>query len=271
MARRWYAASLVFALTTAPLVQADDAAAIDYRKSVMRTLGEQVQALSMVAQGKAPAGNLKLHTEALALTGGQALKAFEPRAEGGHAKAEVWKNWKDFSERMEQLTTNLAQLDKSAKAGGVAGVAPRMAELLTCQGCHDNYRAPLSPAKEKPVQSAAILYRQHVMNSIDAQSAALGQILSTEIPDTNLTSHLEVLALIAAGSLKAFEPKAPGGASKPQVWDQWPDFSKRMDEFAHKTAAAAETARQQGVDAALPGIMAALSCKGCHDVYRQMR
>lgn len=271
MGRRRYATSIAFVLIGMSPAQADDAAAIDYRRSVMRTLGQQVESLAMVVQGAAPPVNLQLHTEALVVTAAQALSAFETHAEGGHARAELWRNWQDFSQRMRQLSTNLARLDQSAKAGGVAAAAPAMKELLTCKGCHETYRTPLPPAEAKPVEAASIRYRQHLMNSIDAQSAALGQILSMEIPNTNLTSHLEVLALIAAGSLKAFEPKVPGGGSKPQVWNQWPDFSKRMDVFAHKTAQAADIAKRQGVDAALPGIMGALTCKECHDTYRQKR
>lgn len=266
---RWiHAMSIALALAVAPVILAEDAEVIDYRREVMRTLGEQVQALSMTARGKAPAANFSVHTQALALASRQALKAFEPRAEGGNAKPDVWKNWTDFSAKLNQLVVNLTELDKAGKSGGAAAGTARMKELLTCQGCHDTYRKPLSPDSTKPEANAAIQYRRHMMSSIDAQSTALGQILSMEIPDANLASHLEVLAVVAGGSLKAFEPKVPGGESKAEVWSHWPDFSKRMDEFAHKTAQAATVAREQGNDAALPGIVEALTCKGCHDIYR---
>lgn len=114
-----------------------------------------------------------------------------------------------------------------------------------------------------------IEYRQHVMNTLNEQSAALGQILSTAVPDDNAVLHLDALALAAATALKAFEPKVPGGEAKPEVWSKWPDFSQRMNEFAKKTADAAKTAHTQGKEAALTNILDALTCKGCHDVYRQ--
>ena len=111
-------------------------------------------------------------------------------------------------------------------------------------------------------------YRQHVMNTLNAQTAALGQILSTAIPDDNVVEHLEVIALTASTGLKAFEPKVQGGEAKPDVWTHWDDFSKRMNEFAQKTAAAAKQAKAGGKDEVLANILDALSCKSCHDVYR---
>jgi cytochrome c556 len=42
-----------------------------------------------------------------------------------------------------------------------------------------------------------------------------------------------------------------------------------MNEFAAKTAAMAKTAHEQGKDEALAQAVDALSCKQCHDVYRE--
>jgi len=124
---------------------------------------------------------------------------------------------------------------------------------------------PLAHADDKDT----IDYRQHIMNTLNEQSAALGQILSTAVPDDNAVAHLNAIALTASTALKAFEPKVPGGEARPRVWSDWPDFSKRMNEFAQKTAAAAKTANEQGKDAALSNILDALTCKSCHDVYRE--
>jgi cytochrome c556 len=112
-------------------------------------------------------------------------------------------------------------------------------------------------------------YREHIMNTLHEQSEALGQILSTNIPDDNTVAHLDQLALAAGLALKAFEPKVPGGEAKASVWQNWPDFAKRMTEFAQKTAATAKAAHEQGKEAGLAGLADALTCKGCHDVYRQ--
>lgn len=115
----------------------------------------------------------------------------------------------------------------------------------------------------------AIDYRQHIMNTLNEQAAALGEILSGAIPDDNAIAHMDALALSAATALKAFEPKVPGGQSKPEVWSQWADFSKRMNDFAQKSAEMARVAHAQGKDAGLAIVMDALSCKKCHDSYRK--
>jgi cytochrome c556 len=112
-------------------------------------------------------------------------------------------------------------------------------------------------------------YRQHIMNTLNEQAAALGEILSGAIPDDNVVSHIDALALTAATALKAFVPKVPGGEARPEVWSQWDDFSRRMNDFAQQTASMAKIAHAQGKEAALAKVMDALSCKKCHDSYRR--
>ncbi len=113
-----------------------------------------------------------------------------------------------------------------------------------------------------------IAYRQHIMKSLEHQTAALGQILSGAGPAENTLAHMETLALTASVALKSFEAKVPGGAAKPEVWSNWADFSKRMKEFAEKSAEMAKVGREQGVDQAAMLVIEALPCKGCHDDYR---
>jgi cytochrome c556 len=124
---------------------------------------------------------------------------------------------------------------------------------------------PIAHADDKDV----IDYRQHIMNTLGEQAAALGEILSTVVPDDNAVAHINAIALTASTALKAFEPKVPGGQAKPTVWSNWPDFSKRMNELAQRTADAAKVAKEKGKDAALSNILDQLTCKSCHDVYRQ--
>ena len=67
---------------------------------------------------------------------------------------------------------------------------------------------------------------------------------------------------------KAFEPRVPGGAAKPEIWSKWPDFSKRLDVLTAATEALSKTAKDGGVAATSPTLQAVLTCKGCHDTYR---
>ena len=123
---------------------------------------------------------------------------------------------------------------------------------------------PAAFASDKEI----IDYRQHIMNTLNEQSAALGQILSTAIPGDNAAAHINAIALTASTALKAFEPKVPGGEAKAEVWADWADFSKRMNEFAQKTNQSAKMAKEQGADAALANVLDALTCKSCHEIYR---
>ena len=114
----------------------------------------------------------------------------------------------------------------------------------------------------------AIEYRQRIMKSLEQQTAALGQILSGAGPAENTLAHMETLALSASTAAKSFEAKVPGGAAKPEVWKNWADFSKRMKDFAEKSAEMAKVGREQGPEQAAMLVIDALPCKSCHDDYR---
>jgi len=114
-----------------------------------------------------------------------------------------------------------------------------------------------------------IAYRQGIMKALDAQTAALGMMLSGAIPPDNLVSHLETIALIAASSLESFRPNVPGGESNPEVWAKWADFETRMNDFSTNIAKVAKLGKEQGQDAIMNDLAPALSCKSCHDHYRK--
>jgi len=111
-------------------------------------------------------------------------------------------------------------------------------------------------------------YRENIMKSLDAQTASLGMIVSTQVPDTNLVKHADAIALIAVQAKKSFEAKVLGGESKPEVWANNADFVKRMDDFVAKTAILAKSAKEGGVPVVMEQMVGALTCKGCHDLYR---
>jgi cytochrome c556 len=114
-------------------------------------------------------------------------------------------------------------------------------------------------------------YRERIMKTLDEQAAAVGMILSSAAPGENMAAHLQAIALTAQIALKAFEPKVVGGEAKPEVWSNWADFSKRMNEFSKNSLEAAAMAKDKGYDDAALGIkiVDALPCKSCHDLYRK--
>ena len=113
-----------------------------------------------------------------------------------------------------------------------------------------------------------IEYREHIMNTLNAQTSAIGMIVSTQIPEDNLVQHVEAIALTAKQALKSFEPKVQGGESKPEVWTNWPDFEKRMKDFVARTDKLAKDAKTGGTLVVMEQMVDALTCKSCHDIYR---
>ena len=118
---------------------ADDQDAVDYREHIMKTMGEQVAAIIQMQKSQIAPTNVAVHTEILAITAATAKSAFTPKVAGGKAKPEVWANWQDFSKRLDELVVATADMNKAAKAGGLAAAAVSL-QSLPCKSCHDNYR-----------------------------------------------------------------------------------------------------------------------------------
>ncbi len=130
--------------------------------------------------------------------------------------------------------------------------------------------AILAPSPSMADDKDVVAYRRHLMITLNEQSGALGMILSSAIPDGDPAAHLEAIALAASYATKAFTPRVPGGEARPEIWTQWAAFSKRMDDFARKTAQLAKAVRENGAQGVPPGVnvLDALTCKACHDLYR---
>jgi cytochrome c556 len=135
------------ALALSATASADNQDTIDYREHVMKTMGAQVGAIELIVQGKAPAdvnSNLAAHLKILALTASTAKAAFKDNVPGGEAKPNIWSGGglaADFSKRMDELATNTADLQKSAgDSPNASEVAGKLQSVLTCKGCHDQYR-----------------------------------------------------------------------------------------------------------------------------------
>ena len=129
-------------LAVSASVSADDQDVIDYRKHVMKSMGEQLAAIHMILDKKAPADNLAVHMKVLAVTASQAEKAFEPNVPGGNSKPAVWSSWPDFAKRLDTLVASTSELAKTAQSGGAAALGPRLESALNCQSCHDTYMVP---------------------------------------------------------------------------------------------------------------------------------
>ena len=167
---------------------------VDYRQNVMKTLGAQIEALELVLQGRAPAQDLQHHLAALETTSAQIVSAFEPAAAGGNARADVWEDWDDFSARASEQVERLSALRDADAAREFS--PDRIREALNCTQCHDTYRLDTKELRLEAGDAPdpdAVVYRRSLMRAMDAQTAALGQILAWMVPDRNFLSHLEAI------------------------------------------------------------------------------
>jgi len=128
-------------LWPASKVLAADKDVINYRQNVMKSIGANAGALGAIMQNKvAHAENLALHAEAISIGAQAALRAFEDEVVGGTAKADIWENWQDFSDRFNALATAAAAVAEAAREGGMAAAGPKLGAMLICKACHDDYR-----------------------------------------------------------------------------------------------------------------------------------
>jgi cytochrome c556 len=111
-------------------------------------------------------------------------------------------------------------------------------------------------------------YREHIMKTMGEQVAAMNEMRQAKIAPDNLAVHAEILAVTAATAKSAFTPKVAGGKAKADVWANWQDFSKRLDDLVAATSDLAKTAKQGGLAGTAPKLQE-LPCKGCHDTYRE--
>src|ERR1700743_3303731 len=89
----------------------------------------------------------------------------------------------------------------------------------------------LAPVVASADDKDVIDYRQHLMNTLDAQSQVVGQMLSGVTPDKHGADHLRIIALIASLCPKAFDAHVEGGQSKPEVWSKHDDFNAKVKSF----------------------------------------
>jgi cytochrome c556 len=123
----------------------------------------------------------------------------------------------------------------------------------------------VSAAEDKDI----IDYRQHIMRTMEEQTAIIGMIASGAAPEEGMKAATQSIALSASIALKSFEAKAQGGKSKPELWAKWDDFTARMKKFAEKSAEMSAMAQKGATVVEMTGVMVeALPCKECHDLYR---
>ena len=116
-----------------------------------------------------------------------------------------------------------------------------------------------------------VLARQLIMQALEDDADALGNIAAGIAPPAKMADHARSLAKHAKEAYESFKPNAPGGSAKPEVWSNWADYSKRMEAFVANSEKMAKVAETGNVSAVTELMVDAMPCKGCHDVYRSKK
>ena len=119
-----------------------------------------------------------------------------------------------------------------------------------------------------------IRYRQGMLMGMGWNVGAMGAMVKGDIPfDAAKFAFLAGrTAQLAPMVLEGFTPDTKGAESnaKPALWENFPDFEKRMKENVTSTAKLAEVAQAGDVGAMKAQFGEAVEvCKGCHDKYRE--
>ncbi len=128
--------------------------------------------------------------------------------------------------------------------------------------------AVILPVTARADDQDVIDYRQHIMNTMGDQMVLINQILQKQASADNLATYAQILAISAGTAESAFKPNVAGGKSKPNVWTNWTDFSKQLDQLV-AGAADLQKAAAAGDTAAVASKVAALNCMSCHNTYMQ--
>jgi cytochrome c556 len=127
-----------------------------------------------------------------------------------------------------------------------------------------------APAIAQQRDEDVIAYRQEIMKTMGAQSTMIGMVLAGMVPDKLLSTHFEVLLQSVRQAKQAFEPNVPGGNALPAVWAKHDDFMAKLNAAEQSIIKAIEISKKDGAGGQSgEAAVDALSCKGCHDVYKK--
>jgi cytochrome c556 len=117
-------------------------------------------------------------------------------------------------------------------------------------------------------ENLAILDRQLIMQQLETDAEALGEIAAGSLAPDSMVERARSLAKGAKEARDSFKENVAGGAAKADVWKNLADFAKRMDEFVANTEKLAKVSEGGDVTAMKELLVDAMPCKQCHDIYR---
>lgn len=128
---------------TAPAM-ADADGEINYRKSVMKSVGGHMNAIVSIMKGQTGnASNLTAHTEGLAALSTITGSLFPAGSDFGDTTAlpAIWEKPAEFANALKMFQDAAANINAAAMSGDMAAVGAAFGEVgKSCKNCHENFR-----------------------------------------------------------------------------------------------------------------------------------
>ncbi|HEY9183191.1 MAG TPA: cytochrome c [Gammaproteobacteria bacterium] len=147
-----------------------------------------------------------------------------------------------------------------------ASVVPFL--LISCGG-----GAPQATIPETP-EGAAFQFRSNLMNVLAYKVAQARGMAQGEIPvdEAAFKKHASDVVVLSGMIVEGFIPNSAieGSAALPEVWTNMADFQAKAADLQNAAQALADSANQNGFEAA-KGMVQAVgqTCGGCHRPYRR--
>ncbi|HEX7852114.1 MAG TPA: cytochrome c [Sphingobium sp.] len=154
-------------------------------------------------------------------------------------------------------------MKKAERFSGIVG-SLLVLTLLSGSGVSVYGQAPST----SPDVDGAVLDRQLIMQQLDRDATALGQILAGIGDADTLADHAHAIARGAKEAVAAYRTVSPGGAAKAEVWSDHENFMRHMQDFADKAQAMADASDTHDIEKVSSLAVEALPCKSCHDRYK---
>jgi len=136
-------------VATAPASRAaDDKAAIEARKAIMKQVGANAQEIGKFTKGESreSVADIGKRADTIAELARKATEAFKQKTEAvpgveTTAKPEIWADWNKFAELMGNMEKAAGGVSAAAASGSEAAVKTAATDMgKACGACHSNFR-----------------------------------------------------------------------------------------------------------------------------------
>ncbi len=118
-----------------------------YRQSWFALVASNFGPMASTVKGEIPWDQARMErwsSDLAALTSLDVTRGFAAGSDKGttRAKPEIWENEADFGSKLDDMTSAVAQLQKTVATGDREAIAEQVgATGKTCKACHDEYKA----------------------------------------------------------------------------------------------------------------------------------